>query len=117
MCADCIKFAAQIPSHSASEDVAVSAYMLVYFDRCTEDSLILPKHIGIEPAQVRLVGNTKGTKIYKPMPQILPHGKKGVVDLQLVRLFMAWATAMYKVSGTIESTLSAIYGLAQVHKS
>ena len=102
MCADCIKFAAQIPSH-ASEDVTDAAHMLVYLDaqrirESSQNTYASSLHRFVQWAT---------QKAKKPMAQVLPPGKKGAVDLQLVRLFMAWASGRYKV-GTIESTLSAI---------
>lgn len=102
MCADCIKFAAQIP-YNATEDVADAAHMLVYLDaqrtrESSQNTYASSLHRFIQWATL---------KAQMPLQEVLPPGKQGVVDLQLVRLFLAWASGRYKAS-TIESTLSAI---------
>ena len=102
VCANCIKLAAQIPAN-ATPDITDAAHMLVYLDAqrvqtSSQNSYASSLHRFVKWAT---------DKAKKPVHEVLPPGKKGVVDVALVRLFMAWAGQRYKVS-TIESTLSAI---------
>lgn len=108
MCARCVKLAACIPDH-ASQDVHDAAHMLVLLDaqRVQESS----QHTYASSLHRFVKWATEKAKL--PLQTVLPPGKKGVVDADQVRLFMAWASARYKAS-TIESTLSA---LKDWHKS
>lgn len=102
VCARCVKVAASIPDN-ATQDVHDAAHMLVSLDaervsRSSQHTYASSLHRFVRWA-------TEKAKL--PMDQVLPPGTKGVVNLEHVRLFMAWASARYKAS-TIESTLSAI---------
>jgi hypothetical protein len=101
-CAACIRFAAFLPAE-ANQDVHEAADMLVLLDaqRVRESSQ------NTYASSLHRFASWATMKAKIPIDQVLPPSKAGAVPIELVRLFMAWATTRYKAS-TIESTLSAI---------
>lgn len=107
LCASCNLFANRIPSPTC--EALNAAHMLVYL---TGHRVACSSMDTYASAMHRFV-HFCTTCLGKPISEVLPPGVHGVIDCELVKLFIAHAASRYKIS-TVRVTLSA---LVDWHKS
>lgn len=107
-CADCIMFAAKIPTN-AHEQATSAAHTLVWLrGKRVRDSSQDTYASGIH-RYVKYITDI----CQKSVEEALPEGRNEGVDTQTIQLFLSWAAGRYKYN-TIQSTISA---LIDWHKS